>query len=122
MTYRSRSRIGAPNFDLRLPNYNTISAIKGRPTKLRAIEQMIALKDNLGSEFVERVRGFFSENGWPSGRARRAMDRSAICRLSPIQKFGRRCAVKRIYALKRPVARIRGVSISRPANVCSQRT
>ena len=24
---------------------------------------MIALKDNLGSEFVERVRGFFSENG-----------------------------------------------------------
>ena len=26
-------------------------------------EQMIALKDNLGSEFVERVRGFFSENG-----------------------------------------------------------
>src|ERR1700756_3896849 len=24
---------------------------------------MIALKDNLGSEFVERIRGFFSENG-----------------------------------------------------------
>jgi hypothetical protein len=24
---------------------------------------MIALKDNLGSEFVERVRGFFSEKG-----------------------------------------------------------
>ena len=24
---------------------------------------MIALKDNLGSEFVECVRGFFSENG-----------------------------------------------------------
>src|SRR4029077_6730470 len=24
---------------------------------------MIALKDNLGSEFVEHVRGFFSENG-----------------------------------------------------------
>src|SRR5437588_8990875 len=24
---------------------------------------MIALKNNLGSEFVERVRGFFSENG-----------------------------------------------------------
>src|SRR5204862_70545 len=24
---------------------------------------MIALKDNLGSEFMERVRGFFSENG-----------------------------------------------------------
>src|SRR5437763_6174131 len=63
MTYRSRSRIGVPNFDLRLPNYNTISAIKGRATKLTAIEQMIALKDNLGSEFVERVRGFFSENG-----------------------------------------------------------
>src|SRR6266480_2154275 len=69
MTYRSRSRIGVPNFDLRLPNYNTISAIKGRATKLRAIEQMIALKDNLGSELVERVRGFFSENG-PLSKAR----------------------------------------------------
>ena len=30
---------------------------------------MIALKDNLGSEFVERVRGFFSENG-PLSKAR----------------------------------------------------
>ena len=30
---------------------------------LRHFRVMIALKDNLGSEFVERVRGFFSENG-----------------------------------------------------------
>src|SRR3954470_16985219 len=30
---------------------------------------MIALKDNLGSEFVERVRGFFPENG-PLSKAR----------------------------------------------------
>jgi ATP-dependent DNA helicase DinG len=27
------------------------------------LRSMIALKDNLGSEFVERIRGFFSENG-----------------------------------------------------------
>ena len=39
-----------------------------------------------------------------------------------IQKFGRKFAAKRMSAPKRPVARIRIVSISRHVNVCWGRT